>query len=86
MPFSLQLIKIFQNLFLLNRFANTISAQFNGHTHEDEFNINFASYDKEIALNVGWNGGSSTSFIDVNPNFSVYEIDGKSFVSEFTIF
>lgn len=64
---------------LFSRFANTISAHFNGHTHADEFNINFASYNTAIAVNVGWNGGSTTSFTDVNPNYKVYEVDGGSY-------
>lgn len=68
---------IFKKMFF--RFARTISAQFTGHTHTDEFNLYFASNNPDIALNVAWNGGSVTSFIDVNPNYSVYDVDGGSF-------
>lgn len=64
---------------IIERFAGTISAHFNGHTHEDEFNLNFAASNPNLAISVGWNGGSTTAFTNVNPNYCIYDIDGGSY-------
>lgn len=39
----------------------------------------FASNNADVALNVAWNGGSTTAFVDVNPNYSVYDVDLESY-------
>jgi hypothetical protein len=65
---------------IIDRFYNTISAQFNGHSHYDEFNIFYDRESATIPINVAWNGGSITTFFDVNPNYVVYSIDADTFV------
>lgn len=64
---------------IVERFWNTISAQFVGHTHTDEFNIFYAKDDPKQALNVMWNGGSLTTYNDVNPNYRVMTMDSKTY-------
>lgn len=32
-----------------------------------------------MVTSVGWNGGSLTSFTDVNPNYVIYDVDGGSY-------
>lgn len=66
---------------IVDRFWNTISAQFCGHTHKDEFNIFYHSDAgrADQAVNVLYNGGSSTAFSDVNPNYKVFTMDQTTF-------
>lgn len=69
---------------IVERFHETISAQFNGHTHRDEFNVFYSRDTNEHAINVAWNGGSTTSFSFVNPNYIMYYVDTEIFqVNEF---
>lgn len=64
---------------IVERFWNTISAQFAGHTHADEFNIFYSRSNPTQALNVMWNGGSTTAFNDVNPNYRTYTMDTSTY-------
>lgn len=64
---------------VVDRFWNTISAQFNGHTHKDEFYV-FYSREENYPINVGWNGGSATPFSDVNLNYRVLFVNQESYV------
>lgn len=65
---------------IINRFADTVVAQFNGHTHNDELVIYFNESDTSQAINVAFNGGSLTTYSNVNPNYVVYDVDPGSFV------
>nr|CAH7714813.1 unnamed protein product [Callosobruchus chinensis] len=58
---------------IVERFNDTIAAQFNGHTHYDEIEI-FYSEENETAINVAFNGGSLTPFIGNNPNYRMYQV------------
>lgn len=51
-----------------------ITAQFNGHSHNDEFTAFYAKDDPSQLVNVAWNGASGTPFADLNPNYRVYTI------------
>lgn len=64
---------------IVERFWNTISAQFVGHTHADEFNIFYSRDNPTQALNVMWNGGSTTAFNDVNPNYRIMTMDTQTY-------
>ncbi|XP_055522495.1 sphingomyelin phosphodiesterase-like [Wyeomyia smithii] len=64
---------------IVERFHNTISAQFNGHTHRDEFNVFYSRENPQHAINVAWNGGSATAFSDINLNYIVYYVDPETF-------
>lgn len=64
---------------IVERFWNTISAQFAGHTHNDEFNIFYSRENPTQALNILWNGGSTTAFSDVNPNYKIYTMDPETY-------
>jgi len=66
---------------IVDRFWNTISLILNGHTHFDEFELFYSVDDPSIAVNVAHNGGSTTPFSYVNPNYKVYKIEPKTFVS-----
>lgn len=65
---------------LIRKFAHIISGQFNGHTSTDSFTIFYSEYDNNsIPLNVAWNGGSASSYIQVNPNYRLYTVEPKTF-------
>lgn len=64
---------------IVERFWNTISAQFAGHSHKDEFNIYYSRDNPSQALNVLWNGGSTTAYSDVNPNYKIYTMDTTTY-------
>lgn len=64
---------------IIDRFYKIINAQFNGHTHRDEFNI-FYSRKEGLPINVAWNGGSITPLNLVNPNYRVYYTNPETFV------
>lgn len=66
---------------IVNRFYKTISGQFNGHTHRDQFAIYYAHDKPEYAINVAWNGGSATPYSHVNANYRLYQVESKSYVS-----
>lgn len=65
---------------IIKRFAHIVQAQFNGHTHYDEFRV-FYDDSKNNVINVAYNGGSLTTFIGNNPNYKMYDVDGNNFVS-----
>ncbi|XP_059620625.1 sphingomyelin phosphodiesterase-like [Phlebotomus argentipes] len=64
---------------VVERFWNTISGQFMGHTHADQFTVFYAQSNPQQAVNVQWNGGSTTAFTDVNPNYKVYTADPQTY-------
>lgn len=64
---------------IVERFYDTISAQFHGHTHRDEFNVFYSQENPQYAINVAWNGGSATPFSFVNPNYMVYYVDPETY-------
>uniref|UniRef100_A0A8B9VBG6 Sphingomyelin phosphodiesterase n=1 Tax=Anas zonorhyncha TaxID=75864 RepID=A0A8B9VBG6_9AVES len=61
---------------IVNRFEGTIAAQFFGHTHVDEFEM---FYDEETLtrpVSVAFVAPSVTTYINLNPGYRVYEVDG----------
>lgn len=60
-------------------YKDTVVAVFNGHSHEDEFNVYYATEDTSKAINVAFNGGSGTTFPYFNSNYKVYAVNAKHF-------
>ncbi|NXK13863.1 ASM phosphodiesterase, partial [Herpetotheres cachinnans] len=61
---------------IVSRFEGTIAAQGGGHTHVDEFEM---FYDEETlggAVSVAFVAPSVTTYINLNPGYRVYEVDG----------
>lgn len=62
----------------LFRYEATITGQFFGHTHNDEFEV---FYDKTgsvpRATNVAYIGPSVTTYDGVNPGYRIYTVDGN---------
>lgn len=75
-------VNIYMVTLLLRRFANTITGQFNGHTHSDIFNLYYnTSSATPQAVGVAFNGASVVTFTNNNPSFKVYYADASTFVS-----
>ncbi|KAM4796838.1 sphingomyelin phosphodiesterase [Rhinophrynus dorsalis] len=62
---------------IVNRFESTIVSQFFGHTHLDEFEIFYDEETLSRPLSVAFIAPSVTTFVNLNPGFRVYQIDGQ---------
>jgi hypothetical protein len=65
----------------ISRFENTVTAVFNGHTHNDHFHVYYATNEPTHPISVAINGGSVTPFSDLNSNYKTYSVDSATFVS-----
>ncbi|XP_039966762.1 sphingomyelin phosphodiesterase-like [Bactrocera tryoni] len=61
---------------LVERFRNTISGIFNGHSHNDEMLMYYS--EKGHAVSIAWNGGALTTYSNKNPNYRLYHVEEKS--------
>ena len=68
-------LRQFSQLTLPGRFAGTISAQFFGHTHYDEYEIFYDIRQQYVPNNVAYLAPSVTTFFDLNPGYRVYDVD-----------
>ncbi|XP_047022041.1 sphingomyelin phosphodiesterase-like [Helicoverpa zea] len=66
---------------IVNRFSKTIAAEFNGHTHSDEFKI-FYSLTDGSPINVAWGAGSTTSYTFYNVNYKIIEFNPVTYQPE----
>ncbi|KAL1509127.1 hypothetical protein ABEB36_003915 [Hypothenemus hampei] len=64
---------------IINRFANTITGQFNGHVHIDTLQVHYNISNTEQAINVAWNGASIVPFDLANPSFKIYYLNNETF-------
>ncbi|XP_066145817.1 sphingomyelin phosphodiesterase-like [Euwallacea fornicatus] len=78
---SVSMLKVWAREYnrIVNRFANTITGQFNGHVHVDTFQVHYNLSDPEQAINVGWNGASLVPYDQANPSFKIYHVDKDAF-------
>ncbi|CAL4122871.1 unnamed protein product [Meganyctiphanes norvegica] len=59
---------------IINRYENTIRAQFFGHTHTDEFEV---FYDGDRPMSVGYIAPSQTTWDYYNPGYRVYTVEDQ---------
>ncbi|XP_071578444.1 sphingomyelin phosphodiesterase 1 [Temnothorax nylanderi] len=65
---------------IVDRYAHIIRAQFNGHTHNDELELFFNDDNGNGKINnVAWNGGSATTYQNLNSNYKLYTVDSKNY-------
>merc|ERR1711970_436993 len=60
---------------IISRFEGTVTAQFYGHTHNDEFMVFYDTEDNSRAVNFGFVAPSVTTFTDLNPAYRIYTVD-----------
>ncbi|KAH1004168.1 hypothetical protein HUJ04_003965 [Dendroctonus ponderosae] len=63
---------------IIERFSNTIAAQFNGHTHKDQFMVYHSSANVSEAINIAING-ASVICDKSNPSFKIINVDHENF-------
>jgi hypothetical protein len=56
---------------IIQRYENTITAQFYGHTHYDEFEVFYDTEDLSRPTNIGYIGPSVTPYYDLVNNLAV---------------
>lgn len=64
---------------VIERFSHIISGIFNGHTHDDEFNVFYSTANSKNAINIGWNGGSLSPYSNINPNYRIYGVEQETY-------
>ena len=62
---------------IIDRFQDTVAAQFFGHTHYDEFRIFYDTKTWKQATNIAYIGPSVTTFHDLNPGFRIYDVEAS---------
>lgn len=79
--YAIQLKKIYhaykcQAQFCPFRYESTITAQFFGHTHYDEFELFYDMKELGRPISVAYVGPSVTPYFDLNPGYRIYYVDG----------
>lgn len=64
---------------IIERFENTVTAIFNGHTHNDHFHVYYATDEPTRPISVAVNGGSVTQFSYLNSNYKIYSVDSVTY-------
>lgn len=77
---------LFNYLRIIDRFQETVLAQYYGHTHRDEFRILLSPKKKPKPISVAYIGPSITSFTENNPAYRVYYMDQKGYVKDHETF
>lgn len=62
--------------FFQYRYESTITAQFFGHTHFDEFELFYDTQDLGRPVSIAYVGPSVTPYYDLNPGYRIYYVDG----------
>lgn len=60
----------------LCRYESTITAQFFGHTHFDEFELFYDTQNLGRPVSIAYVGPSVTPYYDLNPGYRIYYVDG----------
>ncbi|XP_071516089.1 sphingomyelin phosphodiesterase-like isoform X6 [Panulirus ornatus] len=61
---------------IINRYESTITAQFFGHTHFDEFELFYDEFLRHRVTNIAYIGPSVTAYYKLNPGYRIYTIEG----------
>ncbi|PWA22958.1 hypothetical protein CCH79_00002276, partial [Gambusia affinis] len=62
---------------IVNRYESTITGQFFGHTHLDEFQMFYDEETMTRPLGVAFIAPSATTFVNLNPGYRIYYVDGN---------
>ncbi|XP_029375342.1 sphingomyelin phosphodiesterase [Echeneis naucrates] len=62
---------------IVNRYESTVAGQFFGHTHFDEFQMFYDEMTLTRPLGVAFIAPSVTTYINLNPGYRVYYVDGN---------
>lgn len=74
---------LYNYLRIVDRFQDTILAQYFGHTHRDEFRVLLSpNYRKPKPISVAYIGPSITTYTENNPAYRVYYTDPQGYVKD----
>ncbi|XP_063982786.1 sphingomyelin phosphodiesterase-like [Diachasmimorpha longicaudata] len=78
-PGSAECLKVWSANYyrIINRYESTITAQFFGHTHFDEFELFYDTENLTRPLSVAYVAPSVTPYDHLNPGYRIYYIDGE---------
>ncbi|KAF8793227.1 sphingomyelin phosphodiesterase-like [Argiope bruennichi] len=62
---------------IINRYESTVTGQFFGHTHSDEFELFFDETSHNRATSIVYIGPSVTTYDGFNPGYRIYTVDGN---------
>ncbi|KAM9846833.1 sphingomyelin phosphodiesterase [Aulostomus maculatus] len=62
---------------IVNRYESTITGQFFGHTHLDEFEMFYDETNMNRPVGVAFLAPSVTTYVDLNPGYRIYYVDGN---------
>ncbi|XP_046643241.1 sphingomyelin phosphodiesterase-like isoform X1 [Daphnia pulicaria] len=62
---------------IVNRYEATISGQFFGHTHFDEYEVFYDEVYRGRASSIAYIGPSVTPYYGLNPGYRIYHVDGN---------
>ena len=65
---------------IVARYSDTITAQFYGHTHQDEFQLFFSEAEPPTATGIAYIAPSVTPYHGLNPSYRLYTVDGAGTV------
>ncbi|RWS30119.1 sphingomyelin phosphodiesterase-like protein 2 [Leptotrombidium deliense] len=74
---------LFNFVRIVQRFRDTITAQFYGHTHRDEFRVLYDSERKNDAIGFELIGPSITTYSGTNPSYRIYKINENNIVIDY---
>ena len=61
---------------IINRYSSTVTGQFYGHTHTDEFQL-FYSEPQQIPSNIAYIAPSVTPYYGLNPSYRIYTVSSE---------
>ncbi|MED6269881.1 hypothetical protein CHARACLAT_004141 [Characodon lateralis] len=62
---------------IINRYESTVTGQFFGHTHMDEFQMFYDEETRTRPLGVAFIAPSVTTYVNLNPGYRIYYVDGN---------
>ncbi|KAG0414404.1 hypothetical protein HPB47_008438 [Ixodes persulcatus] len=63
---------------IIERFSETVTGQFYGHTHYDEFSVFYKSEERTEPFGVAYIGPSATTYAYLNPAYRIYDLDADT--------
>ncbi|CAG7726400.1 unnamed protein product [Allacma fusca] len=61
---------------IIARFSHIVKGQFFAHTHHDDFGLYYDPIEKNRPINSYFVGASLTPYVNVNPGYKIYTVDG----------
>ena len=75
-PGNVDCVRVWSRNFnkIVNRYSGTVTAQFYGHTHFDEFQLFYSDTSPQLPTNIAYIGPSVTPYHGTNPSYRLYTV------------